>query len=179
MRHSSTIHEILQLGGTGKLPQFIATYEKEVDSFKSKPLAYPVIVLIDNDEGAEKVFNTVNKNFKLDISHETTEPFYHLHANLYLVKTLENGADSKSCIEDMFDQRWLKLTLDDKAFDPSKEHNADGKYGKLVFAKQIVKANADKIDFSGFTKLLDRIVTVLDDYQKGGSISLDSEPVPN
>ena len=159
LRYSSTTNKILELGGgTGNLIQFFNIYKKTINSFKFRPLAYPVIVLIDNDDGAgDGVFKAVKSNFKLGISLETSEPFYHLHKNLYLVKTPENGKDGKSCIEDMFDQELRETIIDGKTFNT---------YGKTVFAKKVVIPNADKIDFSKFGKLLDRIVAVLDDYEQ-------------
>ncbi|MFZ3234440.1 MAG: hypothetical protein WA417_06615 [Stellaceae bacterium] len=54
--------------------------------------------------------------------------------------------------------------LDGKTFDPNKEHNAPGKYGKVAFAERVVVPNADTIDFSGFGALLDRIVAVLEHH---------------
>ena len=168
LRYSCTIGKILELsGGTGPFPQFISTYEETVNSFKfRRPLAYPVIILIDNDDGAKDVFNVVKKQFEREISYETPEPFYYLHSNLYLVKTPENGKDNKSRIEDLFASKWFKFCVDGKTFDPSKDHNTDNTYGKTVFAEKVVIPNADKIDFSKFGKLLDRIVAVLDDYEK-------------
>lgn len=159
LRYSSTTNKILELGGgTGNLIQFFNIYKKTIKSFKFRPLAYPVIVLIDNDDGAgDGVFKAVKSNFKLGISLETSEPFYHLHKNLYLVKTPENGKDGKSCIEDLFDQELRETIIDGKTFNT---------YGKTVFAKKVVIPNADKIDFSKFGKLLDRIVAVLDDYEQ-------------
>ena len=174
LRDSGSIKEILQLGGgTGNLNYFISTYNKTINSFKFKPLAHPAVLLIDNDDGAKSVFSTAKKIGVPDISLKTSEPFYHLQANLYLVKTPENGADSKSCIEDLFDPNLLETTIDGKKFDPSKEHNTDDMYGKTVFAKKVVIPNADKIDFSRFRELLDRITAVLDDYERRKSSSAD------
>jgi hypothetical protein len=31
----------------------------------------------------------------------------------------------------------------------TKEHGADGEYGKFIFAEKIVRPNADTIDFTG------------------------------
>lgn len=123
MRYSRTTDTILRLGGgTGGFNHFIETYKKNIDSFKCKPLAYPVIVLIDNDEGANTVFKAVKKGSKINnISQKTTKQFYHLHENLYLVKTPENGTDPKSCIEDLFDPELLKTPIDGKTFDFSKK----------------------------------------------------------
>ena len=174
--HSDATKKVLELGGgTGNLNRFFNTYEETINSFKFKPLAHPVIILIDNDEGTKGVFNTIKDKFKNEISLETSEPFYHLHENLYLVKTPENGKDGKSCIEDLFDQKLRETIIDGKKFDPSKEHNEDSNpYGKSVFATKVVIPNIDKIDFSGFEKLLDRIEAVLGDYEQRKSSSANS-----
>lgn len=82
--------------------------------------------------------------------------------NLYLVKTPELGGGKKSCIEDLFPPALRSTIIDGKTFDPNKEHEEAGKYGKVVFAKQVVIPNARTIDFSGFAPLLNRIVAVLD-----------------
>ena len=177
LRHSGTIDKILELGGgTGNLKQFFNIYEKEMASFKFRPLAYPVIVLIDNDDGAKKVFNVVKNKFKREISHETPEPFYYLCANLYLVKTPENIVNSQSpqsCIEHLFDPKLLNTPKDGKTFDPFKKYNKDSDtYSKSDFAEKVVIPNADKIDFSKFGKLLDRIVAVLESLTESVAMAL-------
>ena len=179
LRHSGTTNRILELGGgTGNLIQFFNTYEETINSFKYRLLAYPVIVLIDNDDGAGNgVFKAVKRNFDLGISIETSEPFYHLHKNLYLVKTPENivnSQPSKSYIEHLFDPKLLKTCIGGKTFDLSKKHNTDNTYGKTIFAKKVVIPNVDKINFSGFEKLLDRIEAVLGDYEQRKSSSANS-----
>ena len=58
----------------------------------------------------------------------------------------------------------IKIEADGKTFDPTKTHNAPGKYGKVVFAERVVVPNAVNIDFSGFAALIDRIVAVLDHH---------------
>ena len=167
LKYSRTVDKILQLGGgTGNLNSFFQTYEDTINSFKFRPLAYPVIVLIDNDDGGKNIFKTVKGKFNREISHTTSELFYHLHSNLYLVKTPEKGKDGQSCIEDLFNPKLLETSIDGKTFDPSEEHNTDNTYGKTIFAKKVVIPNADKIDFSKFGELLDRIAAVLDDYEK-------------
>ncbi len=169
MRYSDTINKVLQLGGgTGDFNYLIQTYKKNIESFKFKRLIYPVIVLIDNDEGANTVFNTINaikKSFEIKITHKTAKQFYHIHKNLYLVKTPENGTDPKSCIEDLFYPELRETLIEGKKFDPSKKHNTDNTYGKTVFAEKVVRTKADQIKFSRFKKLLDRIIAVLDHYE--------------
>lgn len=161
-------HKLLELdGGTGDLKFFLLRYKRTFESFKHRPLTYPAIVLIDNDKGANEIVNVVRETFKVSIEVKSPQKFYHLSHNLYLVKTPE-GADSSrmSCIEDFFDPSLLATELDGKKFNPAKIHAAEGEYGKTVFADKVVRPNADKIDFTNFAPLLERIVAVIDDYDK-------------
>lgn len=162
MNYSRTVHDVMQIGGgAGDIKHLIIRYCDMVRRFKYAPLAHPVIILIDNDGGAKDIFSVINSNGWAKISHASTHDFYHLGANLYLIKTPEIGASYQSKIEDLFDSTLLNTILDGKTFDPEKEHGAAGKYGKVVFAERVVKPGIDKIDFSKFSDLLGRIVAAL------------------
>lgn len=166
MTYSATIHELLELGrGAAQLKTFIETYHKCVSEFGHAPLGFPVIVLVDNDDGGKKLFGLVKAKSGANISLESTDPFYYLGLNLYLIKTPEKvAAPYSSSIETFFDAAVLATELDGKTFDPDKDHDAPGKYGKTVFATRVVEPNAHKINFSGFGPLLNRIVAVLDHH---------------
>ena len=173
LRATRTVHELLKVGnGTGGMPMFISTYKDRLKRYRHKPLLHPVILLIDNDDGASKVFGPARSASGAKIDHTTKDPFYYLWANLYLVKTPELGAKGTSRMEDFFDKAVLATAVDGKTFDPDKDHDEPGKYGKVVFAEKVVKPNADTIDFSKFAPLLERIVAVLDDYDKRKAIPL-------
>ena len=162
-------HEIMDLGGgTGDLKSIPLDYLRNVGSsksdrksFKHKPMEHPVILVLDNDDGLSDVVGTIKKNFGVIISVMSKANFYRIKDNLYVVKTPETNG--KSCIEDLFPKAWLERELKGKKFNPGKI-DPEKDYSKEVFSKAIVKANADKIDFSGFDPLLERIVSVLDDY---------------
>jgi RNA-directed DNA polymerase len=83
-----------------------------------------------------------------------------------LVKTPIKGADNKSCPEDFFDPALLTTKIDGKTFNPHKEHEAPGEFGKVIFAERIVRPQAGIIDFSGFDPLLTRIEAAIDDHTK-------------
>jgi hypothetical protein len=166
------VHEVLNLGnGTGGLKKFIPTYRKMIKSFGHAPLAHPVILVIDNDDGAGGVVSVAKGNGGPAISLASNEPFYYLFENLYLVKTPEMDPNPQSCIEDFFDPELFKTEINGKTFDSKKKHGAVGKYGKHLFAEKVIKPKADTIDFSGFAPLLDRIVGAIQDY---GSRNLPS-----
>ena len=159
--------EILGLGGgTGDLRYFFIEfrYKKDIESFKHRPLKHPVIVLIDNDQGASNIFSTVKESYNIDIDLKASKPFFHVTDNLYLVKTPETGAIGESCIEDFFDPLLLRTKLNGKKFNPNKDQSAEDEYGKFIFAESVVRPKAATIDFTGFTTLLDRIVAVINDY---------------
>ena len=166
MNYSATVHEVLELGrGAAQLRSFIEGYHKCVSEFGHSPLPQPVIVLVDNDDGGKKLFGLAKAKSGVDISYETTAPFYHLGLNLYLIKTPEQtAAPHTSHMETFFDPSVLATELNGKTFDPNKEHDATGKYGKFAFATRVVERDANTINFSGFAPLLDRIVAVLDHY---------------
>ena len=129
-------------------------------------MKHPIIVLIDNDDGAKQIFGLLRGKFGITIGHATDLPFYHLDGPLYLVKTPVRGADHKSCPEDFFEPHILDTKIDGKLFNPDKEHDAPGEYGKVVFAEKVVRPQASKIDFSGFEPLLSRVDAVIDHYSK-------------
>lgn len=165
MNFSSTVHDLLQLGhGAGDLLHFIRKYPDALERFRHRPLPHPVIVLIDNDDGAKDIFAVVKKLGVANISYTSTDSFYRLAPNLYLIKTPEIGAKGTSCIEDLFDPTLQKTVLDGKVFDPNKKHGEAGKYGKTRFAEKVVRPQKDTINFTKFGGLLDRIVAALDDY---------------
>jgi RNA-directed DNA polymerase len=72
----------------------------------------------------------------------------------------------------------LSTKIDGKTFNPDKEHDAPGEFGKVVFAERIVRPQAATIDFSGFDPLLARIDAVLDDYAKRTAPGPAAAPTP-
>lgn len=165
-KYSKQSRDLLQLrGGSSDLKFFIASWKEKATKFKYCPMNHPIIVLIDNDDGAKDVFKLLQgRSFGMTIGFETDAPFYHLTGPLYLVKTAVRGADHKSRIEDFFDPAILATTIDGKTFNPDKEHDAPREYGKVVFAEKVVRTNAHTIDFASFDPLLTRIDAVIEHY---------------
>jgi len=164
LNHESKSAEILQLeGGTGALKFLFRDYKRNLTEFSFAPLEHPVIVLIDNDSGASQIFGIIEEKFQKKIELATTELFYHVGDNLYLVKTPElNGG--KSSIEHLFDESLLKTKLGDKVFNHKEKIDTENEFGKAVFAEKIVVPNASSINFAKFTPLLDRLAAVIVDY---------------
>ncbi len=169
--YDSLAHEVMDLGGgTGDLKSIPLDYLRNLKPsqgthkpFAHTPMKYPVIIVLDNDEGLTAVASTVKKNFGVEFNTESTADFYHVTENLYIVKTPEDGSKN-TCIEDMFPKKVLETKLNGKKFNPASKINSTEEYSKEVFAKSVVKARADEIDFSGFDPLLERICTVIKNH---------------
>ena len=161
-------HEIMALGGgTGDLRSVPIDYlqnfqpHRKRKPFKHKPMKHPVIIILDNDDGLKDVASVLKKNFGTTISLTSTDDFYHIIENLYVIKTPETAP--KTCIETMFPVKWLNYPLNGKIFNPDKP-DITKEFGKEIFAKYVVKPNAAGIDFTGFDSLLDRIIAVFNHF---------------
>jgi RNA-directed DNA polymerase len=154
---------ILRLtGGTGDFKGFIADYVKEISRFKAPGKKCPVILLIDNDSGANAVYNMV-RNY-IQKRPTGNESFVHIAGNLYLVATpLPQGA-KESVIEDCFTAQTKSMKLNGKSFNPDRgTFDSTKHYDKHIFSKHI-DSNATKIDFAGFAEILTRLTAVIDAY---------------
>jgi RNA-directed DNA polymerase len=80
-RYSKQARDLLQLrGGTPDLKFFIAAWKEKSVKFKYCPMNHPVIVLIDNDDGAKEIFSLLKgKSFGVSIGLESNLDFYHLN----------------------------------------------------------------------------------------------------
>ena len=171
-------HEIMDLGGgAGDLKSIPLDYLRNLDATKQKgkpfkciPMAHPVILVLDNDDGLQSIGGTVRTNFGMRITTTSVDKFFRITKNLYLIKTPETNGES--CIEDLFPAEWTDKRLNGKKFNSSGKIDPQTEYGKEVFAKSVVKPNSHKINFSGFDSLLDRIVAVLDHYSTEGKQTL-------
>jgi len=167
LRTTGTARGVLNLGaGSAGQNNFIQQYENRVKKYGHRPLLHPVIVLCDNDDGSKEIFKSIEDKAGVSVSLETTEPFYYICENLYVVKIPEGTPPKKREIEDLFPQEWLEAKIDRKPFDRKKKHGDENAYGKTVFLSKVVMANAANIDFSGFSPLFKRIEGCLEDYLK-------------
>lgn len=162
---SGTSRSILDLGnGASGQNKLINEYDNRLKRYRHLPLANPVIVLCDNDDGPKEVFKTASKKSGTPVSKSTTDPFYHLGRNLYLVKVPEGAPPASKDIEDLFLPAVTGELLGGKPFDKNKDHGDHSAYGKVAFAEQVVRPRSATIDFSGFDNLLQRIAACVEDY---------------
>ncbi len=88
LKHSRVDHNVLEIsGGSSQLADLVGRYQNEILRYTYRPLKFPVIVLIDNDSGSAPVFGSMKSFVKPTPSITSTEPFFYVCHNLYVVKT--------------------------------------------------------------------------------------------
>ncbi|MBY5551297.1 RNA-directed DNA polymerase [Rhizobium leguminosarum] len=178
LRSTPTTRDVLNLGnGTAGQASLVSQYAKTVAAFPSRPMKHPVIILCDNDDGPKNVFKNAKTKAHVEISHTTTEQFYYLGENLYLVKVPEGVPPEMREIEKLFTAELLATQIDGKSFDMKKDHGNENAYGKVVFAEKIVRLQWKTTDFSGFAPLLSRLEACITHYQALTSAQVETEAV--
>ena len=115
---SGTSRTVLNLGhGASGQGALIESYARQLKHYRHLPLSKPVIILCDNDDGPTQVFKNASKIAGKTISKSTTDPFYHVGHNLYLVKIPEGSPPVTRDAEDLFPTSWLGQLVHGKPFD--------------------------------------------------------------
>lgn len=170
--HKKRHSEILGItGGSDKLKNIVLDYKNYLYGksgiIVKKYIRFPVIILLDNDDGLKPVASTTKSAFGVEFNKHSTDKFYHITDNLYVVKIpfISGKTTVDTCIEDLYLDNLKKITLKGKTF--TQDNNFDDKlyFGKVDFANQIVTPNQSKIDYSGFEPLLECIRSVIDHYK--------------
>jgi RNA-directed DNA polymerase len=163
-QRTSHITEIT--GGVGGLCKLMKHYQSDIDTkFKAPVPRHPVIVLIDNDSGANSIYGAI-AGITGKKKPTGTEQFIHVVGNLYVVPTPLGSGDSETMIEDFFDAETLKALLNGKTFSKKSDGDNEKEYGKAAFARDVVEKNAGTINFKGFKGILDRVAAVIAEYAK-------------
>jgi retron-type reverse transcriptase len=146
----------LRDGGASGLKTFVIAYHKETERFGGPRPTSPVVVLYDNDDGAKDIRSAIRgiSGKKVDES----AAFVRVSENMFAVPI---PGEAPSRIEGLFDGATKATVVAGKTFNDGKGIDPDKHYGKTVFAKEVVRAKADAIDFTGFRPLLERLVAVI------------------
>jgi retron-type reverse transcriptase len=164
-RRTKTSDRFLGLtGGSSQLVTLVKQYLSTSKQVAVSKATQPVILLIDNDDGAKGVFGYVGKIIGKPV--DNTVPFIRVSDKFYVVATPLLAGGKSSMIEDFFDAGVKATKLDGKTFNPKNEdidHKAE--YGKTYFALHVVKKLEATIDFKGFKGLLDSLVAALEDHR--------------
>jgi hypothetical protein len=141
--------------GSSGLEYLIDDFKSDVYNFKGLGKIQPVILILDTDEGVKKIKSKLKiKDFK--------KPFIKISKHFYIV-FISDKPDLE--IEDLFDKKTRNTLIDGKKFNPKKPHGDETEYGKHIFAEKVIKPNKDKISFSDFKPILEKIRLVIDTYK--------------
>ena len=156
LNFSKNLRDVFSIStGTSGLDFLIDNYKKLGPAFKAPRKPYPVVVIVDNDDGAKEI----KKKLKINNGDAITD-FYHFYDNLYVLIVPKNKTGA---IEDLFDNDVLNTKIDGKVFNRGKNIDANIEYGKIVFAEKIISANQKKISFDKFREVFDRLRIIVDD----------------
>ncbi len=157
-RQTTSTGRILGLtGGASNLGNLLLSFRDTISKFHLFKKKNPVILLLDNDDGASPVFSIMKQI--TGVPQNSDEEFVHVVGNLYVVATQRlNKKPSK--IEDFF-RTIDKKILENRRFNDSSEPDPATEYGKVEFATRVVRPHASTIDFSGFDSLLTTIAKVI------------------
>lgn len=164
--YSDTAQRILNCSGGTDVKNFITDYLKQSKKMLPPPNQQPLIVLLDNDTGGKEFYSLISQ-YKGKAKVDGMESFYCLPANVYIVFTPISAPGKSTKIEDFFEPALLSTKVDGKTFNPANEGlDTSTEYSKTVFALKVVRPNIEKINFSNFEPILDRIDAVIAAHAK-------------
>ncbi|MDB5823101.1 MAG: hypothetical protein JWR21_1805 [Herminiimonas sp.] len=162
-RRTSEITELT--GGVGGICKLLKNYHEDLGKkFRAPAPKHPVIVLIDNDNGADSVYGAIAGITKKPKPKGKAD-FIHVTGNLYVVPTPLLPGMSKTAIEDFFDEPTLATVLNGRTFSRKIEPDGSKHYTKASFALDVIAKQANTIDFQSFKPLLNRVIAVINDYE--------------
>lgn len=172
VEYSTRTRFLLQLhGGASYLCHFVRKFKEHYDFYKAPKPQQPIIMILDNDSGFNKLESELKK-----ISTATAYPItsvennfrnadiIHLMHNLYIVLTPRNSAGGCTDIESLFDDATRLKQYNGKCFNTAGSRDNENDLNKHSFATHVIKAQKNSINFDGLKSLLDRIVAAMTHY---------------
>ena len=170
VEYSERTRYLLELhGGSDYLKDFIINYKNRFGYYKAPKPKNPVIIFVDNDDGPKDLISYVNKIdsrviFPATAGDVRSSDFVYVFHNLYLVLTPRKNDGSQTDVEYFFNNTDRLRSYKGKCFNTVENRDPATDLSKDAFAMNVIHANKQQIDFSGFIQILGRIVKVLDHY---------------
>lgn len=163
-------------GGSADYVKFLQDYLEDFKHIKAPSRgANPLVILLDNDSGADPVLKFVKGRF--GVAPISGKHWFHVTDNLYICLTGPPGGPPH-CIEDLFDPSVLSHKIGGKSFSKSNKLKPATEYGKVWLAEKVVKPNAATIDFDKFKPLLADLEALIKDHAPGGPKPVPVAPAP-
>lgn len=162
---SKNFMEIFDIGeGSSGILTLLNFYNSYMRHYKDIVIKHPVIILLDNDDGANKIKSRMKEQLKESLKGSIdASKYYNFTDNLYIIFAPD---DKKGSIEDLFDSETLETIIDDKKFNPLKDFNKEIEYSKIIFANKVVKIKQKSINFENFSIIFDKFVSIINAYAK-------------
>ncbi|BCO10628.1 hypothetical protein GF1_30040 [Desulfolithobacter dissulfuricans] len=162
LKFSKQLRDVFAIAkGTSGLCRILEMYPKIMSKFYAPGKVFPVIIIIDNDDGASKINSILQNKYK--INNHCNREFNYICDNLYVVHIPSLEGQNVS-IESLFNPELLKTKIDGKIFNPKSYLDKKKEYSKTVFAEKVVRMNQNDIDFTGFKPLFNRIELAIQNY---------------
>jgi RNA-directed DNA polymerase len=155
---TETASEMLKLAeGASGMKFVLLEYQRLISKFTCEGKRHPVIMIVDDDKAGRDVISASSCYSSV----KSGRP-HHLVENLYLI-TLPNTVRIKNTeMEDYFDSAVLNEKLGVKSFQRKNvKLDLKNEYGKDHFARYVVKAKQDTINFDAFKPLLNKITDIV------------------
>jgi len=140
--------------GTPGLKRMMEYYKDNISSFSHFKICMPVIIIIDNDQGAEEIKKM------LGVKNEELKELYKcFHNQMYVIFV---GKNKDTMIENLFDKDLLNKVVDGKKFKIDKKEEDNEKFfGKHIFSQRVILPNYEKINFDNFKPIFDSILEIV------------------
>ncbi len=158
LNSSKNLRDVFSISkGSSGLNQLLGMYKKNMERFKGRGKLFPVVMILDNDDGSEDIRKKLKNK-----GHKTSKEFYHFAENLYV---LIIPKDKDKAIEDLFDSTTLDTKVDGKKFNRKKDIDTKTEYGKFIFTEKVIRPKQKDINFDGFKEVFDVLKLIVENYQ--------------
>jgi hypothetical protein len=155
--------------GTSGLIYLLSIYKRFFGKYHCDGKRHPVIIIVDDDDAGRGVLKKAQiMNNEVRALKKITKKSIgsYVFENLYLVKVPSAGAKDTQ-IESLFTDDVLNTELGGKKFNPENSKiDISKEYGKDIFSKYVIMKNKQKINFNGFSPLLDELQNIIKIYNK-------------
>lgn len=160
LNFSKNLRDVFSVStGTSGLEFLMESYKKLGSSFKAPNKPFPVVVIVDNDDGSKEIKKKLGIN-----NNGAINDFYHFTGNLYVLIVPKN---TTGAIEDLFDKEVLDTKIEGKVFNRGKTIDPSNEYGKIIFAEKIISAKQKQISFDNFNEVFEGLRKIVIDCVSG------------
>jgi hypothetical protein len=152
-RTKKLFRDVFSIGeGAPGLLSLMCYYKKEVDTYNPLISHMPIIIIVDNDDGAKGIKNLLGLKDEI--------PYYKFFYKQMYILFVDKKNNTK--IEDLFDEDLCNMEFGGKKFKADKLDRENDKYfGKHIFSQRIILPNYKTINFERFRPIFNNILEIM------------------